>query len=411
VAGAHGLTTGFYDGAFSGDAGGDRLDEAASLGAGAIRIAVSWPGIAPTRPARPADPADGAYDWVALDAAVAQVETRGLDVLLAIDQTPGWAQGRNRPRRYSGNYKPNARAVGAFATAVARRYAGSASAVQLFNEPNLDIYLAPQWKRTGRHFTPFAPIRYRAMLNAAYPGVHAAGLKLVTAGTAPYGDPGRGGSRMRPLLFWKAVLRKKTRFDILAHHPYSVGGPRRHALSRNDIALPDVHRLVRLVRGAVARGTALPHRRKRFWVTELSWDSRPPDPHGVPLRRLTRWVSDSLYVLWRQGVDRVVWFQVRDQPRGPRYASTYQSGMFTVDGTPKPSSRAFAFPFACERRGTGTRVWLRAPDATPVTVTDTAGRARKRLSPGADRVAVATIAGHGRLRAVSQHLSSPVCRS
>ena len=72
---------------------------------------------------------------------------------------------------------------------------------------------------------------------------------------------------------------------MFAHHPYSVSAPRRHALSRNDISVPDVSRLTRAVSQAVKRGTARPRKRKPLWITELGWDSRPPDPNGVPARR------------------------------------------------------------------------------------------------------------------------------
>jgi hypothetical protein len=408
-AGARGLITGFFDSAFAGSAGGARLSEAAELHAGAVRIGVTWPAIAPKRPKSAADPEDPAYHWEGLDAAVAQAHTRGFEVLLSVDQAANWANGKHRPKRYrQGSYKPNARAVGDFATAVARRYAPSVQYVQLFNEPNLDIYLSPQWVRRKKHLTPFAAVRYRAMLNAAYPGVHGAGVKLVTAGTAPYGDPGHRG-RTRPLLFWKTVLRKKVRFDVLAHHPYSVGGPRVHALSHNDIALPDVHRLVTLVRKAVRGGRALPRARKRFWVTELSWDSRKPDPDGVPMKKLTRWVSDAFYVLWNQGIDHVLWFQVRDQPRGPSYAGSYQSGMFFRTGRPKPISRAFAFPFSCRRQGSTTRVWFKAPGPGPVSVQTTAGVTVKRVAPGADRVGTAVLRGTGPFRASQTDHRSPVC--
>lgn len=413
-ASSRGLTTGFYDNAFSQASGGgaSRLDEARGSGAGIVRIQVSWGGIAPTRPAHGADPADPAYTWDGLDAAVASAKTRGLQVLLSFTGAPSWAQEGTPPRRdVAQSYRPNARAVGGFATALARRYASSAGYVQIFNEPNLNTYLSPQWEsRHGKQY-PFAATRYRAMLNAAYPGVHAAGMKLVTAGAAPYGDPGKHGQRTRPVLFWRTVLAKKVRFDVFSHHPYSVGGPRRHALSKLDVSIPDVHRLVTLVRSAVRKGRALPHRSKKFWVTEISWDSKPPDPEGVPARRHAHWLADSFFVLWKQGISHILWFQVRDQPPGGDYAATNQSGILLEDGTPKPAQRAFAFPFSCERRGSGTRVWFKAPAAGRVNVADAGGRVVKRVSPGSDRVATAIVAGRRTLHAAIGSQKSISCRA
>ncbi len=42
---------------------------------------------------------------------------------------------------------------------------------------------------------------------------------------------------------------------------------------------------------------------KRLWATEISWDSSPPDPQGVPIAEHARWLEQALYVLWSQGVD------------------------------------------------------------------------------------------------------------
>src|SRR6478752_780031 len=128
---ANGLGLGFSDGqAGAGPDGGVRLDEAVRAGARMMRVAVTWPGIAPTRPANPTDPADPAYRWAATDAAVAAVRGHGLQVLLSIDQAAPWAQAPGRPPKYrDGAWKPDPQAVGDFATAVARRYARQASAL------------------------------------------------------------------------------------------------------------------------------------------------------------------------------------------------------------------------------------------------------------------------------------------
>ena len=75
-----------------------------------------------------------------------------------------------------------------------------------------------------------------------------------------------------------------------------------------------------LMRGRSRR----PHRRARqpeFWVTEFSYDSRPPDPKGVPLALHARWVSESLYRMWQDGVSLVTWFYLRDGPFRPARSS------------------------------------------------------------------------------------------
>jgi hypothetical protein len=100
-----------------------------------------------------------------------------------------------------------------------------------------------------------------------------------------------------------------------------------------------------------------------LWVTETSWDSNPPDPHGVPVARQARWLEEAFYLLWRQGVSTVLWFLIKDAPPIPDYASTYQSGTYLIGGQAKPSAAAFRFPFVVIREGTGKlRVWGKTPE-------------------------------------------------
>jgi hypothetical protein len=346
------------------------LGRARAAGARIVRINLSWAAAAPSAPATPADPADPAYRWTAVDDAVRDSAERGLRVLLTLGSAPRWAEGPRRPRAARpGSWRPDPEAYGHFAEAAARRYSGAypdpgrpggtlpaVRAWQAWNEPNLASYLAPQWRRVGGRFVDAAAGRYRSLLRALYRGVKSVSRRnlVVTAGTAPYGDPRPGGSRIMPVRFWRDLLCLReadlratacgppARFDVLAHHPYAVGGPRRRALNADDVAVPDMRKLARLLGPAVRQGRALPRRRKRLWVTELSWDSRPPDRFGVPTRRHARWLAEAFDALRRQDVDTVLWFQVRDQAPVPSFAATNQSGLYLRSGAPKPARRAFA---------------------------------------------------------------------
>jgi hypothetical protein len=374
------LRLGFFDGIFMSGERASWLDRARDSGSQVVRISLGWPGIAPVRPSDPMNPADPAYDWTNTDAAVADSLARGQEVLLSIDGAPHWAQGSDRPRRSDSHaWKPSPKALGAFATAAARRYAGRVRAYQVFNEPNLDKYLAPQWVRRKGRLRAFAPGHYRKMLNAAYAGFKSVNRRnlVVTAGTAPYGDPVPGGGRIMPVRFWRTVLRKRTRFDVLAHHPYAIAGPNRRALNRDDVALPDLHKLRKLAPD------------KRLWVTEVSWDSSPPDPHGVPAKKHARWLAEAFYVLWRQEVDTILWFQIRDQPKGQGYEFGNQSGIHLVDGRAKRSQRAFAFPFVARRANGRTTLWGRAPATGQLTI--------ERRSNGAWEHHSTFAVGHGRV--------------
>jgi len=151
--------------------------------------------------------------------------------------------------------------------------------------------------------------------------------------------------------------------------------------------VPDLGKLTRVVRAAVRDRTALPARRKQLWVTEISWDSNPPDPYGVPEARHARWLEQAIETLWKQGVDVMTWFQVRDQAEGEGWQFGNQSGVFLRDGRPKRAATAFHFPFVAKRVGRGVRYWLRAPATGTITIqTKVGGRwhasARRRVRRG-----------------------------
>jgi hypothetical protein len=368
-------------------------------GASLVSLHTNWSAIAPR--ARPpgfeaADPAEPAYDWGTLDAAVRDAARLGLEPVLAINRAPAWAEGPNRPDPGPGEFEPppgtwlpQPRQLGRFAHALAARYSGSyvdpagpgggplprVGYFKIWAEQNLSLNLNPLWQ--GRKAV--APRHYRAMLNAAYAAVHRASpaARVIVGGLAPYGDREPGGHRIQPVRFWRAMLCLRgarlrpvecpnpARFDIAAHNPINVWGPARGATNPLDVSTPNVRRLTRIVRRAVRTGHALPARRKPFWATEIWWDSRPPDPDGVSLRRHARFLAHSLFVLWRQGVSAVVWWYLRDQdPGAAGFGSTQQSGLFFRDGRPKPAYRAFRFPFVAGR-GLHGRVllWGKAPRA------------------------------------------------
>ena len=357
------------------------LTKISSIGARRMRINVVWSKIATRAPQggeNPSDPAWAGYSWEALDAAIGDVRTHGLIPILTFLSAPDWAEGADRAASVrAGAWQPDPQALAAFARAAATRYP-TVRYWQAWNEPNLSVYLAPQWKGSQ----PAAPAHYRRMLNAFYAAVKQVDRRnvVVSAGTAPFGDE-TGGSRMRPAAFVRSLLCLRgpslqtapcadpARFDVLAHHPYSVGGPTRAALNRDDVSVPDLGKLTRPLRRAERTGRARGAVRHRVWVTEMGWDSAPADPEGVPAARHARWLEHSLHVLWHSGVDTVIWLLARDQAPVPSFADTYQSGVFLRDGDPKLAAQAFAFPFvALPARNGRARLWGKAPASGIVTI-------------------------------------------
>jgi hypothetical protein len=116
-------------------------------------------------------------------------------------------------------------------------------------------------------------------------------------------------------------------------------------------------------------------------VTEFGWDTKPPDPKAVPLKLHARWVSESLYRMWRTGITLATWFQLRDSHR-PDLPKTREvtSGLYfrCKDGLScdraKPALTAFRFPFVAYRGNNGIRIWGRTPASDQAEVTVQAQR-------------------------------------
>jgi hypothetical protein len=419
------LTLGFYDGAFTGPNAQLWLHRSVAAGAQIVRINIGWdaPNTA-TMPAgfNPRNPADPHYNFSQADQAIRLATEQGLRVLVTFTGAPRWAEGRGRPASAApGSWRPNPLALEAYGAALAKRYSGRfpdpahpgsmlprVTAFQVWNEPNLSAYLTPQW--SGHRAT--APIMYRSMLNAFYRGVKSVDPKalVVTAGTAPFGDPAVGGQRIQPALFWRDVLclrQSRTgklsgtacpdpaHFDVLAHHPYAWGSPLQHALWPDDVAIPDLGKLTRILRAAERSGRALPRMHHPLWVTEIGYNTKPPNPSGLPLAKDALWVEETLAELWREGVSVITWNQVGDEPPQGGYSTTSQSGVYFVNGRPKPALTAFRFPLVAWRsKGHKLRVWGRAPAAGRVEIqlgAGTAFRTVRRIRVHAGSTFVATL--------------------
>jgi hypothetical protein len=396
---ATGLTLGFNpDPVLTGPASGFWINQARAEGAGIVRVNVAWSNVAPAQ--RPpgfvaGNPDSPGYDWSSVDAQVRALRSRGLQVLINITFAPAWAEGPNRPTdAQPGTWKPSPAQFAQFASAAARRYDGafpdpSDPAIRLprvrywqaWNEPNLDTYLTPQWTRTRSGFAPASPAVYRPMLNAFYAAVKRVERSdvVLTAGIAPYGNPPGvsfpGGYRMSPLTFDRLLFSRPVHCDVVAQNTYPIHGPLWHAYQPQDVSVADLYKVARLVQQSERARHLLPRGPKRLWVTELGWNSRPPNPGGVPLAQQARWYEQALYELWRQGVDTVLLLQIVDSPPIPNYATAYETGLYFVNGQPKPAATAFRFPFVVSRSGRGHMLaWGRAPVAGRLVLERLAGK-------------------------------------
>ena len=376
------LTTGFSDPIFTSGSPATQaqwLAGAANEHAGIVRLTVPWSKVdqqIPASDAQASEPSWLGYNWSAIDAAVSDATTDGLQVLITIESAPPWEESPNRPSLKSaprGSWMPRPAGLAAFAHAAAERYSGTytppgATAPlpfvrywQAWNEPNLPLYLSPQWEKTSSGYKAASPRIYRAMLDAFYDAIKGVSHKMlvVSAGTAPYGEE-PGGKRMQPVefdlelfclssTFIKLPCPDPAQFDILDHHPYAIEGPNFHALNANDVAIPDMSKLILPLRAAERLHTIGGAHHHEVWATEVSWDSAPPNPEGVPVSTQAKWLEETFYLLWQQGVSTVTWYQIIDSPPIPSYALSYEGGTHYLSGEAKPSAQAFLFPFITRR--------------------------------------------------------------
>ncbi len=371
-------------------------------GSTVVRIPVDWRSTVVADP--PAgfdarDPGSAAYRLERVDAAVVAAVAQGLKPLLVVSHAPSFAEAPGRWHyAYPGSWAPSPQALEGFAAALASRYGGAfpdpqvpggvlprVSFFQAWNEPNLALYLEPQWIVAGGRWRAFSPLLYRQMLNAFYVGVKSVEPTdvVLAAGLAPNGEP-TGVGRMAPVSFLRTMLcltpsgartpcPERARFDVLAFHPLSVGNPDLPAVSSLDLAISDAAKITRLLARAEHLHTVLPAISKEIWVTELNWESAPQASHGVPEALQARWVSRALHRLWIAGVSLVQWEFLIDPfpgvraktPTGgvieyPRPAGLYSAAPDGNPETARPKAflQGFTFPFDPLRLDAGhIRIW------------------------------------------------------
>jgi hypothetical protein len=427
--GAGPLDTGFvYVPWGVGDSDATQFERMRAAGAKFARISVTWSSIAPaglTMPVgfRATDPADPNYDWSDLDVAIRAVAAAGLQPIVEIQSAPIWAEGTASTRpSTAGGYEPSPSAFAQFVTAAATRYSGKTEGLprvsywSIWNEPNLIAFLKPQLR--GKSL--FAALRYRAMVNAAAKAINKVDASnVVIAGeTSPFGGP--AANRTMPLRFmekvlcvsekrvrnkrtrkvrivYRSVCKARTQFDVWAQHPYTEGGPSKKARLHGNVSLGNMSDMRAVLNAAIRAKHVVSNKKVRLWITEFSWDSKPPDPKGVPAALEARWVAETLYRSWSAGVSLFTWFLVRDQPFEP--GSFYQSGLYYAPAAndiaadkPKPALRAFRFPFvAIPQAKKAVFVWGRTPTGTQATVLierKTGGRWRRVQTTKANRYGI-----------------------
>ncbi|MBA3347690.1 MAG: cellulase family glycosylhydrolase [Actinobacteria bacterium] len=316
------------------------LDQAQDANTTIVRTLVTWATIAPTKPQNAANPFDPAYRFDDLDELVRNTQKRGMEVLLTIWGTPKWANGGK-----SANFVPTKTAdLGNFARAVAARYSGRYAEqpfvgfFSVWNESNLQLFLAPQFDAKGRSV---GPKNYAKLYASAYVGIKRgnARAKVAIGETSSHGrdkavkgvsdthSPGRFAQLV-------AAANPRLKFDAWAHHPYPT--PQNLKPTQKvrwpNVTLPSMPRFEQALDGWFKRKNI------RIWLTEYGHETKPDgEPKGVSRAQQAAYASTALTLARKDTrVDMFIWFVFRDHK-----TSTWQSGLRTRSGGAKPALAKF----------------------------------------------------------------------
>jgi len=316
------------------------LDQASDANATIVRTLVTWADIAPTRPANGANPFDKAYRFNDLDELVRNTQERDMEVLITIWGTPRWANGGKTP-----NFLPRRLSdLTAFSRAIASRYSGRFAGYpfvryfSIWNESNLQLFLAPQFDSKGKSV---GPRNYARLAAAAYAGIKAGNsrAKVAIGSTSSAGrdKPLAGKSATHsPARFARlvAAANPRIKFDAWAQHPYPVPVNQKPT---QRVRYPNVT-LKSFPRFTKDLDKWFKRKNVRIWITEYGHEVKSDgEPKGISRAQQAAYAAQALALAKNDPrTDMFIWFVFRDHP-----TSTWQSGLRTRSGAAKPALARF----------------------------------------------------------------------
>ena len=340
----------------------------ARLNARWTRVMVRWKMLQPLPPGTwyPGDAnADGYADSYVqeLNTIVGLFRASGVKVILTPLDVPEWASNvslwNSPPRGYEKGYQPFYAmdvadpvvlpAFGRMGEFLAANFRGSVRHFEVWNEPNLGLYLYPQnlpgAYRVGAR-------TYLKMLGVFSHGVHrgASDAIVIAGATSPSGFNNDSGTSPQSFARFLRDRGAARYFDAYSHHPYGSRNDRRVAPSERpnapywEVTLYNLDVLLKLFPG------------KDFYLTEYGYNSRRGQLFGpaVSAADQARYLRQAYSLVARRypRVRAMLWFVVQDMaPDVPGGLGCYM-GLRTANGVRKPSWYAFAG---------GTSVALKAP--------------------------------------------------
>jgi hypothetical protein len=257
------------------------------------------------------------------------------EVMLTISGTPRWANGGQTPNRMPRNVRDFTN----FARAIASRYSGRFAGYpyvrfwSVWNEPNLQLFLAPQFNNRGQSV---APANYAKLYAAAYAGIKAGNrtAQVAIGETSARGSDKAAGIRPThsPGKFAELVAKANPRlkFSAWAHHPY----PSTPNLRPGQIVKwPNVS-LSSLPRFQQNLNKWFRHKNTQIWVTEYGHQTRPQDSLGVSYATQSAYISQAIAIARKYPfVGMFIWFVYQDDP-----GQEWESGLYTQSGSAKGNS-------------------------------------------------------------------------
>lgn len=338
-----GAAIGLQDDRMAASSAGDvpgRIAMAQATGTQVLRIDLFWATAAPTKPANGANQADPAYDWSWADNALCGTVKAGMQPIVTVWNAPGWATGGKLGVKgvvWNSKAPTNPQDFADFMSALATRYNGVTQIpgqgtclvkfYEIWNEPNLQIYLYPQYSGKKVVSSP----KYVKMANLAVPAIKAANPRAVPI-TGVTGPKGKSDNSGRGTIDWVKDLKKyglKAGSQHSQHIYPSVPPLKQTKIFPAWATLPQI----------VAEVNKLPGgKSKKIYITEASYTTAKTPYRKVAFTTAQQaaYMKDIFKVPFVKSarVPVVIWFQLQDNPNWP-------GGLLLNSGAQKPSYAQF----------------------------------------------------------------------